>query len=460
MTAPNFGTSHPDPASRRPTGMVGLTIVLAGQAVSILASSMTGFSLAIWVFQQTSSATSLGIMTSAFTLPYLLIIPLAGVMVDRYNRKLMMMVSDLAAGLGSLTILILLLTGGLQVWHFYLINILIGLGNAFQWPAYSAAISTMVPKEQYGRANGLLSFVQAGPGVVAPLLAGALLPGIHLQGILLIDIATFILAIGMLMLVHVPQPARTVEGLEGKGSLLHEAAFGFKYIFKRPSLLGFVVMLFFANLFLGFPNAVHVPLILSRTGNSSLVLGAVETAGAISWTLGSLIMGAWGGPKRRIHGVLIGWMVYCVAGNIAFGLGQSLGVWIPAILVAGVGSSVGIATSQALLQAKVAPDVQGRVFSARRLLTWFPDTFTPVLGGLLADHVMEPAMKSGGWVAWLFGWMTGRGAGSGMAVMMVVFGVLTILSLLAGYVFPGICRMELILPDHDQLEKLEEPAAP
>jgi len=216
------------PSSKRPSGMTGLTIVLAGQAISILASGMTGFSLAIWVFQRTSSATSLGIMQSAFVLPYLLVIPLAGVMVDRYNRKLMMMVSDLTAGLGSLTILILLVTGSLQVWHFYLINILIGLGNAFQCPAYSAAITTMVPKEQYGRANGMMSFVQAGPGVVAPLLAGALLPVIGLKGILLVDIATFVLAIGMLMLVHVPQPARTVEGLEGKGSLLKEAAFGFK----------------------------------------------------------------------------------------------------------------------------------------------------------------------------------------------------------------------------------------
>jgi DHA3 family macrolide efflux protein-like MFS transporter len=445
-------------SSQRPSGMLGLTIVLAGQAISILASGMTGFSLAIWVFQQTSSATSLGIMTSAFTLPYLLIIPLAGVMVDRYNRKLMMMVSDLAAGLGSLAILVLLATNNLQVWHFYVINVLIGLGNAFQWPAYSAAITTMVPKEQYGRANGLMSFVQAGPGVVAPLLAGALLPVVGLKGILLIDIATFVLAIGMLMMVHVPQPAQTVEGLEGKGSLLKEAAFGFKYIFKRPSLLGFVLMLFFANLFLGFPNSVHVPLILSRTGNSSLILGAVETAGAVAWTLGSVIMGAWGGPKRRIHGVLLGWIVYCLAGNIAFGLGRGLGVWIPSILVAGVGSSIGIAASQAMLQTKVAPDVQGRVFSARRLLTWFPDTFTPILGGLLADYAMEPAMQNGSWVSKLFGWMTGTGPGSGMAVMMVVFGVLTILALLSGYVFPQIRNMEDILPDHDQLAKAEDAA--
>lgn len=444
--------------TNRPSGMTGLTIVLAGQAVSILASGMTGFSLAIWVFQRTSSATSLGIMQSAFVLPYLLVIPLAGVMVDRYNRKLMMMVSDLSAGLGSLAILILLTTNHLQVWHFYVINVLIGLGNAFQWPAYSAAITTMVPKEQYGRANGMMSFVQAGPGVVAPLLAGALLPVIGLDGILLIDIATFVLAIGMLMLVHVPQPVKTVEGQAGKGSLLKEAAFGFQYIFKRPSLLGFVVMLFFANLFLGFPNSVHVPLILSRTGNDSLILGAVETAGAIAWTLGSVLMSAWGGPKRRIHGVLLGWTLYCAGGNIIFGLGRGLGVWIPSILVAGIGSSIGIATAQAILQVKVAPDVQGRVFSARRLLTWFPDTFTPVLGGLLADHVMEPAMQNGGWMSRLFGWMAGTDPGSGMAVMMVVFGVLTILALMSGYIFPQIRNMETLMPDHDTLEKVEETA--
>ncbi len=441
---------------QRPSGMLGLTIVLTGQAVSILASGMTGFALSIWVFQQTRSATSLGIVQSAFTLPYLLIIPLAGVLVDRYNRKLMMMVSDLTAGLGSLTILILLSTGHLQIWHFYLVNILIGLGNAFQWPAYSAAISTMVPKEHYGRANGLMSFVQAGPSAVAPLLAGALLPLIGLKGILLIDIATFVLAIGALLMVHVPQPAQTVEGQAGKGNLLQEAAFGFKYIFKRPSLLGFVIMLFFANLFLGFPNSVQIPLVLLRTGNNSVILGAVETAGALSWTLGSIIMSAWGGPKRRIHGVLLGWTFYCLAGNLVFGLGRSLGVWAPAILVGGIGSSIGVATSQSLLQVKVAPDVQGRVFSARRMLTWFPDTFTPILGGMLADYIMEPAMQNGTWVAKLFGWMVGTDPGSGMAVMMVIFGIMTILALMSGYVSTRIRDMEDLMPDHDQLEKVAE----
>ncbi len=431
--------------------MFGLTIVLLGQAVSILASSMTGFALSVWVFQQTSSATSLGIMQTAFTLPYLLIIPLAGVMVDRYNRKLMMAVSDLAAGLGTLAILFLLTTGNLEIWHFYLVNAIIGLGNAFQWPAYSAAITTMVPKEQYGRANGMMSFVQAGPGVVAPLLAGALLPLIGLNGILWIDVITFVLAIGVLMLVHIPPPRQTEEGRQSRGSLLQEAGFGFKYIFQRPSLWGYVIMLFVANLFLGFPNSVHVPMILLRTDNSSIILGAAETAGAISWTVGSLLMSAWGGPRRRIHGALLGWIGYCVFGNVIFGLGTSLQVWIPAILLAGLGSNIGIATSQAILQSKVAPDVQGRVFSARRMLTWFPDTFTPILGGLLADRIMEPAMLGQGWLAKTFGWMVGNTPGSGMALIMIVFGILTILAMLSGYIVPQIRNIEDLLPDHDQL---------
>lgn len=436
--------------TNRPSGMLGLTIVLAGQAISILASGMTGFALSIWVFQRTSSATSLGIMTTAFTLPYLLIIPLAGVLVDRYNRKLMMAVSDLAAGLGTITILILHLTGNLQVWHFYVVNVIIGLGNAFQWPAYSAAITTMVPKDQYGRANGMMSLVQVGPQIASPLLAGALLPFIQLNGILIVDIITFILAIAALLFVQIPPPIQTSDGLAGKGNFWHEATFGFKYIFKRKPLLGYVILIFIANLFLGFPNSVHVPMVLLRTGNDSLILGSVQTAGAISWTIGSLLMSAWGGPKRRMYGTLFGWMFYCLFGNILFALGQGLSSWVPLILLAGLGSNVGIATSQAILQAKVAPDVQGRVFSARRLLTWFPDTFTPILGGLLADHIMEPAMLSQTWLSNTFGWLVGTTPGSGMALIMVIAGVLMILTMFTGYLIPSIRNMEDLLPDHEQ----------
>jgi DHA3 family macrolide efflux protein-like MFS transporter len=444
-----------NPTPKRPTGMLGFVIVCLGQVVSILASNMTGFALAIWVFQKTSSATALGIMQSAFVVPYLIFIPIAGALVDRYDRKLMMMVSDFTAALGTLAIFILYATGTLQIWHFYTVNVFIGLGSAFHWPAYSAAITTMVPKEQYGRANGLMSLVQAGPGVLAPLLAGALLPLIGLNGILLTDIATFLIAIGALLVVYVPPPVRTMEGQAGKGNLLREAAFGFRYIFQRPSLLGLVVLLFFANLFLGFPNSVTVPMVLSRTGNNSLVLGVVQTVGAASWVVGSLLMSVWGGFKRRIHGVLLGWSLYCVFGAILFGLGRGLTIWVPALVGAGIMATVGNTSSQALLQAKVAPDVQGRVFSARRMISWAPDALTPVLGGALADLVMEPAMRPEGVLAGALGWLAGTGPGAGMSLLMIFFGLCTMLTMLSGYLIRRVRNIEAILPDHDQLPSVE-----
>jgi MFS family permease len=441
--------------SKRPAGMVGLTIVLAGQVISILASTMTSFSFSIWIFERTSSATVLGIMTTAFTVPYLIFIPIAGVLVDRYDRKLMMMISDLAAGLGTVAILVLYSMNALEVWHFYIVNVIVGLGSAFQWPAYSAAISTMVPKAQYGRANGMMSVVQSAPGIVGPMLAGAMLPLIGMKGIMLIDVVTFVVAIGALMMVFVPPPVRTKEGEESKGNLFEEASAGFAYIFKRPSLVGFVFMLLLANFFMGFANAVFVPLVLSRTQTNSMVLGTIETVASISLVVGSLVMGAWGGFKDRIQGVIWGWASYCLFGCILVGFGYDLRVWIPAMLFAGLGPSIGNAHSQALLQAKVAPDLQGRVFSARRLLTWAPDAITPVIGGLLADRIMEPAMLEGGWLSNAFGWMVGNTTGSGMAFISILSGALTMMMLIGGLFFPAIRKIETLLPDHDQMERAD-----
>jgi len=228
----------PTTSSKQPAGMFGFVIVWLGQIISILASGMSGFALTIWMFQQTRSATAMGLMQVCYILPFLLISPIAGVMVDRYNRKLMMMMSDLAAVTATAAILILQALGLLEFWHLYVAAVLFGLGNTFQWPAYSAAISTMIPKEQYGRANGLMSLMEAGPGVLAPILAGALLPLIGLTGLLTIDVVTFFIAIGALLIVHVPQPEKTVEGQKERGSIWKEAAYGFTYFSNAPACLG------------------------------------------------------------------------------------------------------------------------------------------------------------------------------------------------------------------------------
>jgi DHA3 family macrolide efflux protein-like MFS transporter len=441
-------------STKRPTGMFGFTIVWLGQIVSVLASSMSQFGLTIFMYQQTKSALAMGMMQVFFITPFLIISPIAGVMVDRYNRKMMMMVSDMAAGVATLAILVLQYFGILSYWHLYAASIVYGLGMAFQWPAYSAAISTMVSKEQYGRANGMMSLVEAGPQVVAPMLAGALLPIIGLTGILFFDVATFLLAIGALTIVYIPQPPRTKEGAQSQGSVWKEAVYGFRYIFTRPSLLGLQLIFFVGNLFTGIGFTVFAPMILARTSSNTLIFGSVETAGAIAGVIGGVIMSAWGGFKRKVHGVLGGWIISGI-GMAIIGLVWGFPVWIAGIVIAALIGPLLNGSNQAIWQAKVAPDLQGRVFSARRLIAWFTNPISPIIGGALADYVLEPAMKNASPLSSTFGWLVGTGTGSGMGLLIVICGVCGAMVGLAGYFFPAIRNAEDILPDHDVLPKVE-----
>ena len=433
-------------------GMAGFTIVWIGQIVSVLASGMTTFALTIYMYQQTHSATAMAFVQVAYITPFLLMSPIAGVMVDRYNRKLMMMVSDIASGLATLSVFILFTTGHLQFWYIYVASAVAGVGTTFQWPAYSAAISIMIPKEQYGRANGMMSLIEAGPGVLAPLLAGALIPILGIRGILFFDTVTFGTAILALALVFVPQPSSTAEGQQAKGGFWKEASFGFKYIFARPSLLGLQMVFFIGNLFSGIGFTVLAPMLLARTGQNTVVLGSVQSATSVGMVVGGIGMSAWGGFKRRVHGVLLGWMLSSLGIEIVFGLGHSLPVWIPAVFFGGLFVPLVNGSNQAIWQAKVAPDQQGRVFSARRLIAWFTNPISPIIGGTLADFVLEPAMKAqNSSLAQIFGQVFGNGPGSGMSLLIVICGIGGFLVGLAGYFIPAIRDAETVLPDHDAL---------
>ena len=447
--------------SKALSGMKGFSIVWAGQIVSVLASMMTNFGMTLWMYKQTESATAMALMQVAFMTPFLLLSPIAGAMVDRYNRKLMMMLSDLTAVLSTAVILVLYTTGYLEFWHLYISAVINGLGNTFQWPAYSAAITTMVPKEQYGRANGMMSLVEAGPGVLAPMIAGAVLaltipgPFDSFALIMLIDLVTFFLAIGALLIVYIPQPQKTVEGQEGQGNLWSEAWYGFQYIFRRPSLLGLQMIFFFGNLFIGIGFAVFAPMILARTDQNSLIFGSVQTAGAIGGIVGGVLMSAWGGFKRQVHGVLGGWILSGICA-VGIGVGNSLPVWIPFMVIWSINAAVINTSNQSIWQAKVAPDVQGRVFSARRLIAWFTQPIAPIIGGTLADFVLEPAMQSSTTFSNFFGSIFGTGPGTGMGFLISVIGLAAASVGFTGYFLPYVRNAEDILPDHDQLEKLDE----
>ncbi len=441
--------------SSRPSGMVGFTVVWIGQIVSVLASSMSQFALTLFMFDETGSALAMGTMQVFFITPFLLISPVAGVWVDRYDRKMMMMVSDIGAGIATLAILALQAMGILEFWHLYGASIIYGLAMAFQWPAYSAAISTMVPKEQLTRANSMMSLIEAGPQVIAPILAGALLPLITLTGILLLDIVTFLFAIGVLMVVHIPQPVRTEEGVKSQsGGIWNEAAYGFKYIFARPSLLGLQMVFFFGNLFAGIGFTALAPMILTRSGGDSLAFGTVQSAGAIAAVVGGVVMSAWGGFKQRSYGVLLGWIVSGI-GMAIIGFEGGLVFWIIGIAITeGVVPLVN-GSNQAIWQSKVAPDIQGRVFSARRLIAWLTNPISPLIGGALADFVLEPAAIAGTGLPHALSWLVGSGPGSGMRVLIVLCGFCATLVGVAGYFVSYIRNAESILPDHDTLARAE-----
>lgn len=429
--------------------MSGFTIVWVGQMISFLGSGMTWFALTIWAWEITGQATALALVAFFAFGPTVLLSPIAGALVDRWNRKLVMMLSDLAAGLSTVVVLILHSSGNLQIWHLYAAGAFAGAFQAFQFPAYSAAVTMMLPKEQYARASGMLSLAESASGVFAPIMAGVLLGPIGITGIMAIDVFTFLVAIGALLIVHVPQPATTEAGKEGRGSLLKESAYGFRYIFERKGLLSLLLIFLAANLIFSISYTVLSPMILARTANDGVVLGTVRSVMGLGGVAGGLLLSAWGGPKRKIHGVLLGMAVSSVTGTIVLGMGQDLAVWSLGAFFSTFLMPIINGSSQAIWQAKVAPDVQGRVFSVRRLIAQVSAPLAILLSGPLADHVFEPAMMAGGGLVSSFGSLVGTGSGAGMSLMFVLTGVIGGFIGLVGYLFPAVRNVEDILPDHD-----------
>jgi MFS transporter, DHA3 family, macrolide efflux protein len=429
----------------RPQGMRAFIIVLIGQLASLLGTNMTGFGLTIWAYGQTGRATDLALIGFFFITPMLLISPTAGAIVDRYNRKLMMMISDLASGLTTVAVLILFWSGSLEIWHLYIASAVSGTFQAFQWPAYSAAISVMLPKEQYARAHGLNSLTESASGIFSPLLAGALLALFGLSVILIIDIVTFVFAIGTLLVVEIPTPKQTEAGREGQGSIWQESLYGFRYIFRRPSLLGLQLVFLSANFMAGVGMTLFAPMILARTGNNELIFGSVQSIGAIGGVVGGLVMSAWGGPKRLIHGVLLGWIASSLLGQVLMGAGQIWHLWAAAAFFMAFFVPIINGSNQALWQAKVAPDVQGRVFAVRRLIAWITTPLSRLIAGPLADFVFEPALMTGS----RFDWLVGSGPGAGMALLLIISGLLAAAVSGAGYLFRTVREAEDLLPDHE-----------
>jgi len=431
-----------------PRSMKPFLVIWIGQLISMLGSGLTGFALGVWIFDQTHQATPFALTILFGSIPRLLLLPVAGSLADRWNRRFMMILSDTGSAILTLIVAILIFFGDLQVWHIYLISIFGSIFASFQEPAYSASVTMLVPKKELGRANGLVQMGQAIESIATPLLAGALFVWIGLSGILVIDFVTFFFAIGALIAIHIPQPEPTtsIDQQPGqKRSMWADIRFGFNYLWQRSGLLGLLLYYAMVNFLLNWTGVLIAPMILSQY--SPTVFGMIQTTLGLGMLLGSIVMSAWGGPKRRIPAV-IGFIAAGLVGYVITGMTSS-------VYLMGVGAFVlmffiplASANSQAVFQAKVAPDVQGRVFSIRAMISRAMMPIAFLTAGPLADYIFNPAMTEGGSLAntWI-GTMLGTGPGRGVGLMFVISGLTGIVISLFVYANPRIRNIEDELPD-------------
>jgi MFS transporter, DHA3 family, macrolide efflux protein len=430
--------------------MKGLFVIWLGQLISGVASSITTVALPIWIFGLTGSGTAVGLLEFFFFGSYLLAVLFAGVLIDRYNHKMMMLVYDFTSLSTTAILLVLQSSGTLDVWHLYVAAVFQGVGFAFQSPSYAAAIATMVPQKQYVRANGLMSILNDGPEVFGPLIAGGLYLIFGLEGILAINLLAFVLSIGALLFAEVPDTPQSREGVLSRSKVVKEILYGIQYIFRRPGLLGLQLIFSTGNLFSGIALSVAAlyPMILLRSGNDAQAVGIVQSAGALAAVLAGIFLTAWGGIKRPIHAILLGWILSSLFGLTFLGVGQIFPVWIAAMVIYSIFDPVVNVSIESFLQTKIAPDVQGRVFSASDFIAQVMIPITPLLAGFFGDQIFEPAMMEGGALADTFGWLVGVGPGAGFGLLIFLCGIGGILVGLSGYIVSEIRNLDREIPDY------------
>ncbi len=373
--------------SKARKGLLAFGIVWFGQVISFIGSGMSSFALGVWVYQKTGSVTQFALTSLFIVLPRVVLGPLAGALVDRWDRRHVMILSDAGGGLSILAIGLLSLAGRLEIWHIYLAIFASGIFDTLRWPAMTAATTQLVPKEHFGRASGMLQIVSAGTMLVSPLVAGALMGSLGLQGVLLADFATFLFSILTLVLIRIPRPETTAEGRAGQGSLLHEAAYGWKYITARSGLLALLVFLALANFLMEMSVVLFTPMILSFA--STAALGLAMSLGGIGYLVGSIVMSVWGCTKRRIHTVMVSMLLVGVFMTL-IGLRASLPLVTVSISLCMVFLPITVSANQAIWQNRVAPDVQGRVFAIRQAFIQATPLLAYLVTGPLTDGVFEP----------------------------------------------------------------------
>lgn len=384
-------TVSPPAAARWKLPFFGLW---SGQAASLLGSAIVQFALIWWLTSTTHSATVLATATLAGLLPGVVLGPLSGVVVDRLNRRRVMMVTDSLVALATLGLIVLFATGWVQVWHIYVVLFLRATAGTFQFPAMQASTSLMVPEEQLSRIGGLNQMLQGALSIIAPPAGALLLQLLPMQGVLAVDIVTAVMAVAPLAFIHIPQPARRDRAAgQAAPGFWSDMRSGIRYVLSWPGLLIILGMSMGINALVN-PAFSLLPLLVNGHFNGgAFQLAAVESALGIGMVAGGLTLGVWGGFRRRMLTVLAG--LSCAGLSIALmGVlpGSAFSAAVGVVFVTGFMLAMTNGPVFAVLQANVAPEMQGRVFA---LIGSLSAAMAPL--GLLVAGPVADALGIGFW---------------------------------------------------------------
>jgi amino acid adenylation domain-containing protein len=422
-----------------PNLRVFFTVVL-GQLMSILGSGLTGIAIGVWVFSQTGSVADFAAISSASLIPGILVLPIAGAIVDRYNRRLVMLFSDMMMAVPIAVLALLMATNSLEVWHIYVTSALGSIARSFHRPAFMASIAQIIPKQYLGHANGIVQLATSTSEMIAPLAGVALYTVVGMTNIFILDLFSFLIAIVTLVLVRFPNMLfhRRVE------SFAKEVLMGWKFIMRRPGMLYMIAFFLVGNVLFGVATVLIQPLVLSF--GSPTDLATVTMLGAIGAMSAGLLMSIWGGTKRMATG-MVGFVILEGLFMIISGLRPS--VIITGIGIFGVWFSVTLVNThwQSLIQTKVGLELQGRVLATNQMIAMSSMPVGYLLAGLLADSVFGKAMNPGGMLANTFGPIMGTGPGRGIGLLTICVGVLVMIWAIIGFNFKPLRNMEDDLED-------------
>lgn len=357
-------------------------ILWLGQLFSSVGSGMTYFTLTLWVWQKTESATAIALILVFHQLPQVIITLLSGILIDRTSRKQLLIISDTGSAFCTISVGVLAYLGILQLWHIYLIASIIGCFGNIQSLTYSTLIPLILPEKHHTRASSLVSVIIYGAGIVSPVLAGVLFPLIGLLGITLIDMVTFSIAIISVLIISIPH---TINSNQENPNHLDNLTFGFRYLYSHPDLLKMIIMVSLFSFFNDIGETLYQPMILAKTNGNSQILGLVVAAGGMGGVVGRIIISIWGGFKQRSQGILTGFFGSGLS-MLILGLISIPSLWIITRFAWLFFHPLMMSSYMAIWYGKTTPEIQGRVLATDYLIGIVVTTCASLTAGILGDR--------------------------------------------------------------------------